>query len=51
MNKLFLFFLVGAGLLTSSIIYNSTISKLDTQEKFDGISKATKPKKTSRLFT
>jgi len=49
MNKLFLSIIISAGILSAALIYNTTDSKNKYQEKFDGISKATKPNKRSMV--
>lgn len=51
MYKILSLFVISASLISVSLIYNTSISKKGFQEKFDGISKATKPKKGSKLFS
>ncbi|MEI8125294.1 MAG: hypothetical protein WCG42_06030 [Parachlamydiaceae bacterium] len=50
MSKLFYLFLVVSLLSSGLIIYNTKISTKETEESFDGISKATKPKKGLNLY-
>ena len=54
MYKLFYLFIISAGLFSAPLFYNTTISKKEikeVQEKFDGVSKATKPKKDIKLYS
>jgi hypothetical protein len=50
MFRLLCLFIIGACFFSASFVYNADSKKM-VQEKFDGVSKATKPKRTSKLHS
>lgn len=51
MYKIFYLFLISASIVSVSLISKTSTSNKRLQEKFDGISKATKPKNGLKLFS